>query len=177
MSFSIARLVSSSGAANTINIPIVEIFLQKSPNKPSGDKRGITTDFEVVKNGAVIQTGTTADDGKISMLVPGGAATLRVKAPGGAVAEYTVTIRNAAIEAVNTVEGVQRRLRMLGYHIGHTGTENVGVDGVAAPSKALDRAIQEFQADTPVLNGATANTIDSVANVSTHNALTAAAGA
>jgi hypothetical protein len=177
MSFSIARLVAGSTAANTINIPTVDIFLQKSPNKPSGDKRGITVDFEVEKNGAVIQTGTTGEDGKVSMRVPGGAATLRIKAPG-ATAEYAVTVRNAAIEGATTAAGQQRRLRMLGYHVGQTGPEGNGVDGAAVPSRELDRSIMEFQADTAAINTAsTPNAISSLADAGMQNSLTTAAGA
>jgi hypothetical protein len=175
--FPIARLVPGSTAANTINIPTVEIFLQRSPNRPSGDQRGIETDFEVVKNGAVIQTGRTGPDGRVLMRVPGGSATLRVLA-SGAVAEYDVTIRSAAIEGAATQAGQQRRLRMLGYHLGHAGPEGNGVDGAPTPSREMDRAIEEFQADTPALNnGGTANTIDGVAGANTQGRLTAAAGA
>ena len=176
--FSIARLVAGATAANTINIPTVDIFLQKSPNKPGGDKRGITgLDFEVQKNGAVIQTGTTGEDGKIVMRVPGGSATLRVTASGGT-ADYDVSIRNAAIEAVTTEAGQQRRLRMLGYHLGHVGPDGNGVDGAAAPSREMDRSLQEFQADTPAINvGGGAYNLTSLADARTQNALTAAAGA
>jgi hypothetical protein len=175
--FAIARLVPGSTAANTINIPVVQIFLQKSPNKPSGDQRGIEVDFEVVKNGAVIQAGRTGPDGKVDMRVPGGTATLRIRA-SGAVAEYTVTIRSAAIEGAATAAGQQRRLRMLGYHIGHTGAEGNGVDGAAVPSREVDRAILEFQADTPAINSAgNANAISGLADGTTQGQLTTAAGA
>jgi len=176
-SFPIARLVFGSTAANTINIPTVEIFLQKSPNKPSGDTRGIVADFEVEKNGAIIQRGTTGADGKVVMQVPGGSALLRVKS-AGAIAEYAVKIRSSAIEAVTTPDGVQRRLRMLGYHIGDSGSEGNGVDGVANPSVKVDRSIMEFQADTPAINATgVANAISSVADGTTQGQLTTAAGA
>jgi hypothetical protein len=66
---------------------------------------------------------------------------------------------------------------MLGYHIGHTGGEANGVDGAAAPSTAIDRSLQEFQADTPAINSAgTPNAINSLADANTQTALTAAAG-
>lgn len=175
--FAIARLVPGSTAANTINVPRVTIFLQRSPNKPSGDQRGIGVDFEVEKDGAVIQTGTTGADGKVLMRIPGGAATLRIKAPG-AIAEYAVTLRNSAIEAVATAAGQQRRLRMLGYHIGHAGAESNGVDGAAVPTLEMDRSIMEFQADTPAINAAgSANAISSLADGTMQGALTAAVGA
>ena len=125
--FSIARLVNAAAGANTINVPTVNIFLHKSPGKPSGDQRGISgLNFQVVKDDAIIQTGTTGADGKVVMRVPGGSATLRITTPSAA-AEYAVTIRNDPIEAVSTVIGQKRRLRMLGYHLGRafpTATES-----------------------------------------------------
>jgi hypothetical protein len=167
----IARLVPGSAAFNTLNIRTVTIFLQKSPGKPSGDVRGIDgIRFQVVKDGAVIQTGTTGADGRVQMRIQGGVSTLQLLA-GGAVAEYEVSIRDDALEAVTTPDGQQRRLRMLGYHIGHTGTDGNGVDGIAAPGTGMDRSILEFQADARTL------AIDSVAGNQTQGALRTAAGA
>jgi hypothetical protein len=175
--FSIARLVPGSTAANTINIPTVEIFLQKSPNKPAGDQRGIVIDFEVEKDGAIIQAGTTGPNGRVLMRVPGGSALLRIRA-AGQTAEYAVSLRNAAIEGAATDAGQQRRLRMLGYHIGHSGPEGNGVDGAAVPSREMDRSIMEFQADTAAINAAgNADAISGVANGATQGQLTTAAGA
>lgn len=144
----ISRLVAGSTALNTLNLRTVVIYLQKSPAKPSGDQRGIAgVDWEVVKDGDVFQTGTTGKDGKIEMWVPGGSATLRVKA-AGATAEYAVSVRNDRIEELDSVMGPQRRLRMLGYHLGHSGGEGNGVDGIARPSREFDRSVLEFQADS-----------------------------
>jgi hypothetical protein len=173
----IARLIAGSSAFNTLSVRTVDIFFQKSPGKP-GAVRGINAlSFQVVKDGAVIQTGTTGADGKIQMRIQGGVSTLQLPA-GTAVAEYTVRIRDDAIEAAATPSGQQRRLRMLGYQIGHTGPEGNGVDGVAAPSREMDRSILEFQADTAAINaGGNANAMDSIAGNNTQNALTAAAGA
>jgi hypothetical protein len=133
--------------------------------------------FQVVKNGAVIQAGTTAADGRVRMRIQGGVSTLRLlgAAPEP---EYDVTIRDDAIEAAATPAGQQRRLRMLGYHIGHSGPEGNGVDGVAVPIAEVDRSILEFQADTAALNAAgSANAMSSIADANTQNALVAAAGA
>jgi hypothetical protein len=169
----IARLAPGARGFNTLNIRTVKIFLQKSPGKPGGDIRGIDAlTFQVVKDGGVIQTGTTGQDGLIRMRIQGGVSMLQLIG-GAPVAEYEVTIRDDAIEAANTPEGQQRRLRMLGYQIGHTGPEGNGVDGVAAPGVALDRAILEFQADQAARN----LTIDSIAGNQTQNALVAEAGA
>ena len=147
MSLPIARLVPGSTGFNTINVRTVEIFMQKSPGKP-GDVRGITGMlFEVVKDGSVVQTGTTPADGKITMRVPGGSATLRFSAGGGVFAEYDVTIKDDAPEAVTTMDGQKRRLRMLGYQIGHGGAEGIGVDGATVPDVAFDRCVLELQCD------------------------------
>ena len=126
--------------------------------------------------GALMQTGTTPADGKIKMEILGGVSTLEVLG-GGAAAQYIVRIRDDAAEAVATPAGQQRRLRMLGYHIGHSGSEGNGVDGAAVPIQEMDRSILEFQADTNAINAAgSANAISSVADNNTRNALTAAAG-
>ena len=167
---SIARLVSGSSAFNTLNVRTVDLFFQKSPAKPSGDVRGIDAlNFQVVKDGAVIQTGTTGADGRIRMRIQGGVSTLQLLA-GAVFAESTVSIRDDAIEDVATASGQQRRLRMLGYQIGHTGPEGNGVDGVAAPIPEVDRSILEFQADGDLQ-------MDSIAGPITQTALTGAAGA
>src|SRR4051794_10700303 len=93
----VARLFSGSTALNTINIRTVTLFFQKSPGQPGGGTpRGIDAlSFQVVKDGAVIQTGTTGPDGRIQMRIQGGVSTLQLLA-GGAVAEYTVAIRDDA---------------------------------------------------------------------------------
>ena len=166
----IARLIQGATGFNTLVIRTVDIFLQMSPGKPAGDVRGINAlNFQVVKDGAIIQSGATGADGKIQMRIQGGVSTLQLLS-GGVVAEYTVSIRDDAIEAVATSAGQQRRLRMLGYHIGHTGPEGNGVDGVAAPSVEVDRSLLEFQADG-------AKPMNSLADAVTQTDLTAAAGA
>jgi len=166
----ISRQVSGSSSFNTLNVRTVQIFFQKSPGKP-GDVRGISAlNFKVVKDGAVIQTGATGDDGKIQMRIQGNVSTLQLIA-GTVVAEYTVTIRDDAIEAVSTPSGQQRRLRMLGYQIGQTGPDGNGVDGQPSPSLKMDRSILEFQADDQTLQ------MDSIAGSLTQGALKKAAGA
>jgi hypothetical protein len=177
MSF-IARQVLGASTFNTINVRTVEVFLQMSPGKPSGDVRGINAaNFQVRDpTGAVIQAGATPANGRIQLQIQGGFSTLQVMT-GAAAAEYAVRIRDAAAEAVAAAAGQQRRLRMLGYHIGHAGPEGNGVDGVAAPSRELDRSILEFQADTTAINAAgNVNGINSIGDNATQNALAAAAG-
>jgi len=173
----ITRLVPGAPGFNTLNVRTVDIFLQKSPGKPSGDVRGINLlNFQVVKDGGVIQNGTTGPDGRIRMRIQGGVSTLRLTG-GTPASEYEVSIRDDAAEAVATPEGQQRRLRMLGYHIGHAGPEGNGVDGAAVPITEVDRSISEFQTDTAAINAAgSANAITSIADNNTQNALRAAAG-
>lgn len=164
----IARQVSGSGSFNTLNVRTVEIFFQKSPGRP-GEVRGISAlNFKVVKDGAVIQTGTTGNDGKIQMRIQGNVSTLQLIA-GTTVAEYTVKIRDDAVEAVSTMAGQQRRLRMLGYQIGQTGPDNNGVNTDPSPNRRMDRSILEFQADDQTLQ------MDSIAGSLTQGALTKAA--
>src|ERR1700738_376985 len=102
MSF-IARQVRGATTFNTINVRTVEIFLQMSPGKPSGDVRGIqAASFEVRDStGALIQQGVTPANGRIRMQILGAFSTLDVLS-GAAPAQYTVRIRDAAAEAVAT---------------------------------------------------------------------------
>ena len=167
----IARLFAGSSAFNTLNVRTVTLFFQKSPGKPGGGTaRGIDgLSFQVVKDGAVIQTGNTGADGRIQMRIPGGIATLRL-ITGGTPAEYTVSLRDDAPEAAATAGGQQRRLRMLGYQIGNAGADGNGVDGAAVPSAAIDRCLLEFQAD----DGSIA--MNGLADGATQTALTTAAG-
>jgi len=142
---SISRLTNLVDFFNTLNTRTARIIFQKSPGKKGSDKRGIKDlDFQVVKNGAVIQIGQ-AVDGVIDMLVRGGSSTLQILSNGAPVAEYEVSIRSAPVEANTQLVGRQKRLRMLGYHLGHDGPAG---NGVGAPFNAeLDRSILEFQGD------------------------------
>lgn len=143
----VARLALGAVGFNALNIRTVTLRFQRSPRLPNGDVRGIRAlSFQVLKNGAVIQNGTTGADGVIRMRIVGGVSTLQLIS-GGTPAEYTVRIRDDAIEDVATAAGQQRRLRMLGYQIGHTGPEGNGVDGAAVPTTTIDRTLLEFQVD------------------------------
>lgn len=129
-----------------MNTRTVTIVLQKSPGKRGSDARGIgNVDFQVVSNGAVIQTGTTPANGEIRMRVRGGVSTLQLMVNGAPVADYEVRIRTAAVEATTQTIGQLRRLRMLGYHVGHDGTDQNG--SITTINQVGDRAMLEFQAD------------------------------
>jgi hypothetical protein len=170
----IGRLVRNSTLFNTLNTRKVEIVLQMSPGKPGSDKRGIKDlDWQVSKDGAVIQTGKTTDDGKVKMRVRGGESILQWLVGTTVVAEYRVRIRDTAMEAVTDQRGQLRRLRVLGYQIGHSGTDGIGVDSTNPPPALVaegDRAFLQFQADEGIK---TTGTMDA----NTRTALTNAAGA
>jgi hypothetical protein len=170
----IGRLVRNSSLFNTLNTRKVEIVLQKSPGKPGTDKRGIKDlDWQVSKDGVVIQTGKTADDGKVKMRVRGGTSILQWLVGTTVVAEYTVGIRDTAMEAVTDQRGQLRRLRVLGYQIGHSGTDGIGVDSTNPPPALTvegDRAMLQFQTDAGIK--ATGSM-----DANTRTALTNAAGA
>ena len=170
----IARLVSGSGAFNTLALPPpVPIHLQRSPDFPGGAPRGIDgLDFQVVTGGSVIQVGRTGADGKIDVRVPpGGSSTVQLLFNGAVVAEYEVTVDDTALAAANTVQGQQQRLRILGYQIGHSGPDGNGVD--PAPAAPLlvefERSVLDFQAD----NG---SFTDAVVDANMQNQLIAKAG-
>lgn len=155
MSTPISRLVNDSSAHNTLNQPpAIPIFLQMSPDAPSGDVRGIVgIQFQVLINGAVAQSGTTPQNGRIDVRVPpGGTSTLQLLDNGQSVAEYEISVDTGALDSIDTVRGIQQRLRMLGYQIGHDGPDGNGVnintaDGRNAGNAETERSILDFQAD------------------------------
>jgi hypothetical protein len=169
----IGRLVRGSNLFNTLNTRRVEIFMQMSPGNPGSDKRGIKDlDFQVSKDGAVIQSGKTGSDGKIRMRIRGGSSTLQLMFSGAVVAEYTVGIRDTALDPITDQRGQLRRLRQQGYQIGHSGTDNIGVDATTPPPAFTvegDRSIFEFQSDNDIK---AIGTFDAATN----NALTTAVG-
>lgn len=170
----VARLVSSSNAFNTLNTPPpVPIHFQKSPDFPDSKPRGIAgLDFQVTVNGSIVTTGRTAADGLVDVPVPpGGSATLQLLFAGKVVAEYEVTVDSAALADLNSVDpildpegrsqdanellntaeilGIQQRLRMLGYQIGHGGDEGTGVS--ALMGLEMERGVLDFQIDQGLL--------------------------
>jgi len=154
----IARLVTSSAAFNTLALPpAVPILLQKSPGFPNADTRGIEgMDFQVTTGGRVIQAGRTAADGKVDVRVPvGGSSTLQLMFNGAVVASYEVTVSPDPLAAANTTAGQMQRLRLLGYQIGHGGPDGNGVDPAAAtPPLEFERSVLDFQADNAAFTDA-----------------------
>ncbi|MDX2150490.1 MAG: hypothetical protein SFV54_07135 [Bryobacteraceae bacterium] len=167
-----ARLVRGATGHNTIALPPpVPIFFQRSPAFPSGGAlRGIAgLNFEVLINGIVVQAGTTGPNGRADVRVPpGGSSTVRIMVNGASVAEYTVSVSPDALRAANTIEGQKERLRLLGYQIGHAGTDGDGVD--ATNNMEFERSVLDFQVDNDIFT-------DGNANAAVQNQLTTQAGA
>ncbi len=148
----ISRLVDSSTAFNTLNLPPpVPIHFQRSPGFPQGDVRGISgLNFQVLIAGAVVQTGVTPADGKMDVRVPpGGTSTLQLMNGTTVVAEYEISIDAAALAPIAQLDGQQQRLRLLGYQIGHSGTDGNGIDN--AQNFDFERSVLDFQVDQAVL--------------------------
>lgn len=143
----IARLIRDATAHNTINVRTAEIYFQKSPGNSTGDTRGIEgLTYRVMSGGVEIQSGTTTDDGLISVSIRGNDPSIvEILHNGQVMSQYQVRLRDDALEADTTLIGVQRRLRQLGYQLGSAGATNDGVDGQMGVR--TDRAIQQFQAD------------------------------
>jgi len=138
----IARLVHSSSAHNTLNLPSVEIHIQRCPGQPDGDRGIAGLDYEIRVGSRVAQSGTTGDDGKIEVRIPVGS--VPVVAVMGT--EYQVRASSADFADVATTTGKKERLRHLGYQLGHDGADGNGVDAVAARYE-YERSVLDFQAD------------------------------
>jgi len=168
MTDEIARLTSDSTFHNTVNIRTVEIYFQKSPGKPASDVRGIEgLDFRVMSEGREIQSGRTGADGKMEVRVRGAESTLQLMFNGSSVAEYRITIRDEDWEGSTTIIGVQRRLRALGYQLGHAGEGGDGIDGDLGSK--TDKAILDYQIDNNL-------TADGKVGAQTRNSLNSAVG-
>lgn len=140
----VSRSSGTAAAPNTVVTRTVEVYLQMSPQTPAGGAtaRGINQlDWRVVSGGSVIASGQTTADGKVIVPLRNAAPSqLQLLFNGHRVATYTITERTAAAEAVTTLQGQQRRLRSMGYHLG-----SGAVDGQLGPM--TDRAILELQGD------------------------------
>jgi hypothetical protein len=138
----IARLIYDAVMHNTIATRTIPIRFQRFPGiEAAADDRGITgMDYRVMSNGAQIQSGQTPANGLIDCQVRGANSTLQIMFNGAVVSEYTVSIVDAAFDAVTTVRGRQQRMMMLGYDLGAS-----GVDGSMGGD--TEKAMLMFQAD------------------------------
>jgi hypothetical protein len=127
---------------------VAEVFFQRSPGFPSGPDRGVSgLAWRVIgPGGETLQEGTSEADGKVEVRFAGHPeVTLQLLVDDAPVASYEIVDRTEDLEPVDKLLGQQRRLRMLGYHLGHGGGDQNGVDDDFG--LRTDRAIQEFQAD------------------------------
>jgi peptidoglycan hydrolase-like protein with peptidoglycan-binding domain len=140
----VPRAFGGSATGSTLALQTMEIYLAKSPGAPKqANNRGVeNVDWSLFLGGALlVASGTTGPDGMMSALViPGLPYTLNALGTN-----YEITLRTDPLEPLTDFTGQQRRLGMLGYHLGRTGPDGNGVDGVMGPK--TDRAIQEFQSD------------------------------
>ncbi len=141
-----SRLHDASTAHNVVVMKTVELYFQKSPGMDTGDHRQIRNlRYQVRREGIIVQAARMAADGQIKLRCPPGVTTIELMAANRVVAKYDITFTDAAIPAVATPRGQQRRLRMLGYHLGHAGLFRDGVDGTVGAK--TERAILDYQAD------------------------------
>ena len=140
--YNFARLVAMFQGQNVVNVPTVDIFIQKSPGTASV-ARGIQgLQYRVLINGIVRQQGTTPNNGRINVRVPPGPVPV-LEIMGG---QFEIRRTAAAFANVNTPEGKKERLRFLGYQIGHTGANGNGVEDDTNPRMEYERSVLDFQA-------------------------------
>jgi len=125
----------SPGVTSHFVVASVIIYFQKYPGTAGSDaERGISgLPFTLTIDGAVVQTGNTGADGRIILEFPRDKTAL-LNILGST---YEIKVYRH-LEPINTNQGVQRRLNMLGY-------ENGAIDGVI--DQDTDYAILCFQAD------------------------------
>lgn len=139
----------------------LKILFQRCPGKVASV--GIAGLDYVAIAGGTTSKGKTAADGTVTIrMYEEETAKLTILGT-----EYQVTARTGELEAINTRRGQQRRLRLLGYQIGHGGPEGNGVDGQAGYN--TERSLLDFQADQGIA-------IDASPGPTTRTRLTTAAG-
>jgi hypothetical protein len=165
----VARLIMLFNAFNAVNEVVVDLYFQRIPGVPHGADRGIKDlEYTVTTSaGEIIQRGKTGPDGKIQLRIRGGRSVVTLTRGGSPLASYEVSSSPAALRAVNTREGQQERLRLLGYQIGHGGADGDGVDGVE--NFEFERSLTDFQVDGGVV-------ADAQGGAAVQNQLTADAG-
>lgn len=155
--FTIARQALNSALNNVLNSRVVPIFFHRSPGNDNGGDRAIPgINWQVRAQGIVIQNGTTAANGRIDMTIRGAVSTLELLHNGNPVAQYDVRFDPAALAAANTTQGQKQRLRLLGYHLGHSGPDRNGVDANANHTE-FERSVLDLQAEHSRLTDANVN--------------------
>lgn len=148
---------------STIRRRRITLYFQRYPG--TGRAAGIAgLDYEVSVDGGPKLKGTTGTDGAVTITMSSG-STADLSILGST---YIVTMSGGPLEAANTIQGQQRRLRALGYQIGHAGVQGDGVDGVV--DMRTERSILDFQADQGI-------DTDAIVGPVTRGRLTTAVGA
>jgi hypothetical protein len=140
MSVHVARLLEDDTEHfNLINTRTVELIFQRSPNRGEEERATPGLFFQVRDGEGNLIQGPRETDAEGVAIVPvrGGRGRVELLNVGSPVATYTVTIRDAALESIETRKGLARRLRLLGYQIGNDGPEG---NGVADPPPAQSSA-------------------------------------
>jgi hypothetical protein len=151
-----ARRLFDAGGHAAIRTVTLQVIFQKCPGTAAAlAVSGL--DYQLTVGSNPPQNGTTGADGKVTVrLVPGTTAALVVMG---------TTYRLSAcesLEARDTMQGIQRRLQMLGYYIGR-------VDGLVG--KKTEYAVLNFQADNAPLK------VDGLGGPQTQSRLRTVAGA
>ncbi len=142
---------------NRLRYHKLKVYLQRFPGKMGDDaSRSITNtpDYKVYLDGTFSQSGKLGADGSIEVLIPGGAKAI-LKCLG---TEYELQTLQT-LEPHDTLKGVQRRLKLLGYYEGEVNDKW---------GSRIDAAVLDFQADyglDPNGNALEAATVDKIKNV------------
>jgi hypothetical protein len=126
MRVAVARQVTSSSHFNTLNTRAAELRFQKAPGEVHASQRITGLDFRVIAQGDVIHQGSDAN-GVIRMRLRGPSSELQLLFRGRVVATYEVSMDLDELDDTLLRHGLEQRLRILGYHLGHTGPAGDGV--------------------------------------------------
>jgi hypothetical protein len=119
---------------NTVVLNQISLYFRQWPATARGGADGAIPEVDyVLRSGDSRVTGQTDSEGKIVVNIPAG-ETARLEIFG---TTYEIT-RLTALETINTIQGAQRRLNILGYRAGP-------VDGDQGPK--TDHSLLCFQGD------------------------------
>lgn len=147
---SVTRSAAGTDSPSTLIAEIIEVFFQVYPGKTTRDGTAIgigNVPYQLFPaGGGSPQSNVTDSDGRVRLTIfPGDTIRIRIFET-----DYNVRVRTS-LEAVGQRAGMQRRLQMLGFHL--------GPDGVDGRNGAwTERAILDFQADHDLRMTGTADT-------------------
>jgi hypothetical protein len=112
---------------------VAELRFQKTPGEVHASQRITGLDFRVLAQGDTIQQGSDSN-GIIRMRLRGDSSELQLLIGGRVVATYEVSMDLDELNDDLLRQGLEQRLRILGYHLGHSGPAGDGVDDIPEPS-------------------------------------------